>query len=135
MSHARARQAIELKLAAWASARPIRIAYGTAEFRPAAGETYLRAFLLPASTTSRYLASEALEYRGIYQISIVCPLGTPAATFEALIAGLNGLFPVDSDLIRDGFTGMVIEPFSQGPLINEDAKYTVPLSLTYRGIA
>ena len=46
MSHARARQAIEIKLAAWASARPIRVANFEQAFEPGPDETYLRAFLL-----------------------------------------------------------------------------------------
>jgi len=135
MSHARARQAIEIKLSAWASARPIRVAYSTSEFKASAGETYLRAFLLPASTTSRYLASEALEYRGIYQISIVCPSGTPSAVHEAITDELNALLPVDSELVRGGFEGQIIEPPSPGPTIIEPTTYTVPVSLTYLGLA
>ena len=46
MSHARARQAIETKLAAWAAARPIRVAYSNQPFTPNSSETYLRAYQL-----------------------------------------------------------------------------------------
>lgn len=135
MSHARARQAIEIKLAAWASARPIRVANFEQAFEPGPDETYLRAFLIPASTTCRYLGSEAYEYTGVYQVSIVCPAGQPLATAESLIDELSSLFRVDSALSRNGFEGMATEPVDQGPTIPESATYTVPASFTYRGVA
>lgn len=135
MSHARARQAIEIKLAAWAAARPIRVANFEQAFEPGPDETYLRAFLIPASTTCRYLGSEAYEYTGVYQVSIVCPAGQPLATAESLIDELSSLFRVDSALSRNGFEGLVTEPVDQGPTITESATYTVPASFTYRGVA
>ena len=135
MSHARARQAIEIKLMAWAAARPIRVANFEQEFEAQAGETYLRAYLLPAGTTCRYLGGEAYEYTGVYQVSIVCPAGQPLATAEALVDELSSLFRVDSALSRNGFEGLVTEPIDQGPTITESATYTVPASFTYHGVA
>ncbi|CRI56404.1 phage tail terminator-like protein [Pseudomonas sp. CCOS 191] len=135
MSHARARQAIEIKLMTWAAARPIRVANFEQAFEPGPDETYLRAFLLPASTTCRYLSGEAYEYTGIYQVSITCPAGQALATAEAVIDELTSVFRVDSELSRNGFEGLVVEPVEQGPTIPEPATYTVPASFTYRGIA
>ena len=135
MSHARARQAIETKLAAWAAARPIRVAYPNQPFTPSASETYLRAFQLPASTTCRYLGGEAYEYAGVYQVSIVCPSEQVMATAEALIDELTWLFRVDTPLARNGFEGLITEPVDQGPTITESATYTVPASFTYLGVA
>ncbi|OFS72044.1 hypothetical protein HMPREF3173_16030 [Pseudomonas sp. HMSC08G10] len=135
MSQARARQAIEIKLMAWATARPIRIANLEEGFEAGPDETYLRAFLLPASTTCRYLGGEAYEYTGVYQVSIVSPAGQALATAENLIDELSSVFRVDSELSRNGFEGMVVEPVEQGPTITEPVTYTVPVSFTYRGIA
>lgn len=135
MSHARARQAIEIKLAAWAAARPIRVANFEQGFEAGPDETYLQAFQLPAGTTCRYLGGEAYEYTGIYQVSIICPAGQPLATAETLVGELSGLFRVDSELSRNGFEGLVTEPVDQGPTITESATYTVPASFTYRGVA
>ncbi|ROQ53660.1 phage tail terminator-like protein [Pseudomonas putida] len=135
MSQAKARQAIEIKLMAWAAARPIRVANFEQGFEPGPDETYLQAFQLPAGTTCRYLGGEAYEYTGIYQVSIICPAGQPLATAETLVGELSGLFRVDSELSRNGFQGLVTEPVDQGPTITESATYTVPASFTYRGIA
>lgn len=135
MSHARARQAIEIKLMAWAAARPIRVANFEEGFEAEAGETYLRAYLLPASTTCNYLGGEAYEYTGVYQVSIVCPAGQALASAETLVDELSSVFRVDSPLSRKGFEGLITEPVEQGPTVTESATYTVPASFTYRGIA
>lgn len=135
MSQARARQAIEIKLMVWASARPIRVANFEQGFEAQPGEVYLQAFQLPAGTTCRYLGGEAYEYTGVYQVSIVCPAGQALATVEAVIEELSTLFRVDSPLSRNGFEGLVTEPVDQGPTITESTTYTVPASFTYRGIA
>ncbi|ORL69259.1 hypothetical protein B7H19_10005 [Pseudomonas putida] len=135
MSHARARQAIEIKLMAWAAARPIRVANFEQGFEAQPEETYLQAYQLPGATTCRYLGSDAYEYIGVYQVSIVCPAGQPLATAETLVDELSSLFRVDSALSRNGFEGMVTEPVDQGPTITESATYTVPASFTYRGVA
>lgn len=135
MSQALARQAIEIKLMAWATARPIRVANFEEGFEAEQDETYLRAFLLPGGTTCRYLAGEAYEYTGVYQITIVCPAGQSLATAEALVAEITALFRVDSEISRGGFDGLVVEPVQQGPTITESATYAVPTSFTYRGVA
>lgn len=135
MSQAKARQAIEMKLMAWASARPIRVANFEQGFEAQPGETYLQAFQLPGATTCRYLGGEAYEYTGVYQVSIVCPAGQPLATAETLVEELSTLFRVDSQLSRNGFEGLVTEPVDHGPTITESATYTVPASFTYRGVA
>ncbi len=135
MSHALARQAIETKLAALATAKGIGVAYGVEPFKPQADQPYLRAFLLPSSTTCRYLGTDALEYRGIYQISVVTPKGQPQSVPEGLIAELNALLPLDSFLDQGAFEGQVVEPLAQGPVIPEDAVYTIPATLTYQGSA
>lgn len=135
MSHARARQAIEIKLMAWAASRPIRVANFEEGFEPQHDETYLQAFQLPGATTCRYLGGEAYEYTGVYQISIVCPADQALAIAEGLVEALSSLFRVDSAFSRDGFEGLITEPVEQGPSITESATYTVPASFTYRGVA
>jgi hypothetical protein len=135
MSHALARQAIETKLSTWANARPIKVSYGGSPITVSVNDVYLRAFQLPSATVTPTLAGEVLEYRGLYQISIVLPANTPHARAEAIISELNALFPVDSDLIQGAFLGMVTEPVSQGPDVFEDSTYTVPATFSYRGQA
>lgn len=135
MSQARARQAIEIKLMAWAAARPIRVANFEEGFEAEPGETYLRAYLLPGGTTCNYLGGEAYAYTGVYQVNIVCPAGQALVTAEVLVDELSSIFRADSPLRCNGFEGLITEPVEQGPTITESATYTVPTSFTYRGIA
>lgn len=135
MSHARARRAIEAILAPWAEARPIEVAFGAEPFTPPEGEIYLRAFLLPASTLSRFLGGEAYEYTGVYQVSIVVPIGRPAAEPEQLVDELAALLAVDMALSNSGFEGLVLTPVHPGPSIVDTTTYTVPTSFTYQGEA
>lgn len=135
MSHARARRAIEVKLTAWADTESIPIVFGSEPFDPVAGQLYLHAFLIPASTTCRFLNASELEYRGIYQVSIVTPTDRLISVPEQILDELSALFPVDSSLERSGFLGLVSNPVEQGPTITEPDRYTVPASFTYRGSA
>ncbi|WNW10127.1 phage tail terminator-like protein [Pseudomonas sp. DTU_2021_1001937_2_SI_NGA_ILE_001] len=134
MSHARARRAIEALLAPWADALGLPVAYGAEPFEPPQG-IYIHGFLLPASTTSRYLGSDAYEYRGIYQFNIICPMDEPISAPEALVDALSALFPVDAELARAGFEGQVLSPVEQGPTVKEADRYTIPVSFTYIGQA
>ena len=135
MSHARARRAIEVILTAWTDAQAMPIVFGAEEFSPPEGQLYLRAFLIPASTVCRYLNASELEYRGIYQVSIMTPNGEPVSVPELIIDQLSALFPLDSRLDRAGFLGQVTAPVEQGPTITDTARYMIPVSFTYRGSA
>jgi hypothetical protein len=42
---------------------------------PIAGETYLRAFSLPADTASNTLSGDHRLYTGVFQVNIVAPSG------------------------------------------------------------
>ncbi|HEP8157074.1 TPA: hypothetical protein VDT66_002061 [Pseudomonas aeruginosa] len=135
MSHSLARQAIEEKLNSWAKGRPIRVAFQASSFTPEVGETYLRGYLLPSGTSTPHLAGEALEFRGVYQVSIVCPSGQSLGIAESLVDEITLLFRVDSRLSRGDFEGIVAGPVEQGPAIFDDASYIVPASFAYRGAA
>ncbi len=133
MSHAAARKAIESKLKTWATAKPITLIFGTGAIdQPSA--VYLRGFPLPAGTTTRYIGGDANEYTGVYQVSIICLGITPVGIAEGIIAELNTLFPVDSALSSGTFRGYVVQPVSQGPTIDEDDRYNVPVTIFYYGM-
>lgn len=133
MSHALARQAIEAKLLAWSkqSGNP-PVIFGLSKAYPT-NLPYLHGYLMPALTTAPYLAADGLNYVGVYQVSIVCNPDQPIGNAENIVNKLSDLFMVDSLLEQGGFSGIVIEPVSQGPTIVEASKYTVPVSFRYRG--
>ncbi|RZA27800.1 MAG: hypothetical protein EOP02_09305, partial [Proteobacteria bacterium] len=64
MSHKIIRSLFEQRLAAWAVARKLRIAYQGVSFNPNPDETYLAAFTLPAGTSANTLAGDHRVYTG-----------------------------------------------------------------------
>ena len=134
MSHSTIRKIYEHRLKAWAAARvpALRIAYQGVKFEPQTGETYLKAFTLPASVDSEDLEGAHRLYLGIFQVSIVTPAGKGAGAAESIADELAALFALNLRLSRDGMTVMVYTPVEPGPGISEDTTYTVAASFQYR---
>lgn len=95
MSEPQIRALLESRLAPWAAARSLPVAWQNVAFTPQAGQTYLRAFVLASETESRDLAGAHRGYRGIWQVNIVAPTGGGAGAGEALAAELADLYPMN----------------------------------------
>ena len=134
MSHKTIRSLFEARLADWAKLKKpaLRIAFQNASFTPAANETYLRAFLMPAETGSDDLAGEHRVYSGLFQITIVTPAGGGSGAGEGLADELAALFPLNTRLSRDDLTVLVMTPVEPGPQQQEDTSFSLPVSFQYR---
>lgn len=134
MSHAIIRQLFEARLTDWAAARTpaLRIAYEGAAFMPADGETYLKAFAIPAGTGSNTLAGDHHVYTGVFQVSIVTPSGSGPGMAEGLADELAELYPLYLRLSRGDFEVIVLTPVEPSPGIPDDTTYTVAASFQYR---
>jgi len=128
------RALFESHLAAWAGARSpkLRVAYENVDFAPSTGETYLQAFLLPASTDSLDLEGAHRLFRGVWQVSVVAPSGRGTAGAAGVAEELAELFPLNLELSRNTFSAFVRAPMSAGPVIQGESTITVPVSCTYR---
>jgi len=125
---------LESRLSSWAAARTpvLRIAYENAAFTPNAGETYLRANLLPADTESQDLAGAHRGYRGVFQVLIVRPVNGGAGPVLNIAAELNALFPVNGRYTSGAITVQTTTPASAAPALQDESSYIVPVSLQYR---
>lgn len=134
MSHKIIRSLLEGRLKAWATAHSpaLRIAYQNVSFTPAANETYLRAFTLPAGTDSNDLAGEHRLYTGVFQITIVTPVGGGPGAAETLADELAALYPLNDQLTKTSFTVRVMTPVEPGPEQQEDTAFALPVSFQYR---
>ncbi|WP_214510559.1 DUF4128 domain-containing protein [Pseudomonas brassicacearum] len=134
MSHKIIRSLLESRLSAWASARmpALRIAFQNVAFTPNSGETYLRAFLLPAGTDSNDLAGAHRLYTGVFQITIVTPTGNGPSGAETIADELAALYPLNDRLIRNGLTVLIMTPVEPGPEQTEDTAFALPVSFQYR---
>jgi hypothetical protein len=134
MSHKLIRQIYEAHLAAWAAARvpALRIAYQGVTFTQTAGETYLEAFTLPAGTNSDALAGDHKAFIGLFQVSVVTPVGSGTGKSEGIVDELAALFPLFDRYSKAGLTVVTMTPVEQGPGIPDGSNWTVPASFQYR---
>lgn len=134
MSQQKVRAALEGRLATWAAARSpaLRVAYENAPFTPNSGETYLRAFVLTADTTSAFIEGTDRTYRGVFQVSIVRPINGGPGASAGIVDELNTLFPVTGRYTSGGVTVQIITPASAAPALQDASEYVVPVSIQYR---
>lgn len=133
MSNKLVRRAIETELATWAAGEGIPVAWENTQFEPEVGQTFLRAFLLPAPTESETLEGEHRAYIGVYQISIYVPINEGAGVAETILDGLDLLFPNNERFtVGPSFQVQVISPVRAGPAIQSGDWYLVPASFEYR---
>ncbi|MDV7209906.1 DUF4128 domain-containing protein [Azotobacter beijerinckii] len=132
MSNRLIRSLYEQRLASWAAARSLQVAWQNVPFTPPATGIYLRAFLLPANTDSLDLEGAHRLFTGIFQVSIVAPNGKGSGAAEQLAVDLDALYPNNLRLASGDFSVQIITPCSQGPAIPGDISYMIPVSFTYR---
>jgi hypothetical protein len=132
MSHKVIRSLFEQRLAVWAAARNLRVAYQGVTFEPTDDETYLAAFALPAGTNTNTLAGDHRGYTGVFQINVVTPAGNGTGDAEGLVDDLGDLFPAYLRLKQGDFEVLVLTPVEPGPPIQADNTLTVSASFQYR---
>jgi hypothetical protein len=132
MSNKAIRALLEGRLKTWADGRSpaIKVAFQNAAFtKPNA--LYLRAFMLPNDTDSRFLEGTDKDYMGIFQVSIVAPLNGGPSPAETVVASLEALFP--KDLIIAGTPSVRVTSVpSASPALQEPDAYVVPVSFEYQ---
>lgn len=134
MSHNIIAAAFESRLLAWAEARakPIKVVVENETYTPAAGETYLRAFTLPAVTASNTLSGDHRVYSGVFQVNIVTASGKYRTEASGIADELAALFPLNLRIPRAGLVALVMTPVAPGPGIPDGNTFTVSASLQYR---
>lgn len=132
MSHKVIRSLFEQRLAVWAAARTLRIAYQGVTFDPEPDETYLAAFTLPAGTNTNTLSGDHRVYTGVFQINVVTPAGNGTGDAEGLADDLGDLFPAFLRLKQGYFEVMALTPVEPGPPIQADNTLTISVSFQYR---
>jgi hypothetical protein len=131
------RRAYEVRLATWAAARSpaLTVVHENESLTPANGATYLRAYLLPATTDAPDLAGALRTYRGVFQISVTCPINTGAGAALGIADELAALFVVNARLTSGAITVQQITPCSIAPALQDETHYIVPVSFQFRADA
>ncbi|WP_454869431.1 phage tail terminator-like protein [Pseudomonas gorinensis] len=128
------RSLFEGRLKAWAAGgvAALPILRGR-RFRAAAnGSTYLRAYLLPANTTSEDLEGKRAPYMSIFQMSVVTKADIGRGAAEGIADEIAALFPNNLGLTKTNFTVYVRSPMSPGSPSRATRPAALPLSIQYR---
>lgn len=135
MSDLKIRQLFESRLAAWASARTpkLPVAYEDRSFAPPEnGGSYIKAYLMPATTDSEDLEGKHTTYHGIFQLSLVTKAGGGRGIPGLIAEEIQALYPNNLELRKSGFSVFIRSPMSSAAAIQGDITSTLPLSFQYR---
>jgi hypothetical protein len=130
-SQPKVRALLDGRLDAWnkARGRPYTIVWQNTQAEPP--ELHLRPFLIPVEVFSLDLEGKHRGYEGIYQISIVSPVGNGPGAAEAVGEELAALFPVNL-IVAGDVRVQVLTPMSPGPALQESFAWSYPVSCTVR---
>lgn len=137
MSQKKCRAAYESRLAAWAAARvpSLRVQYENVPFTPAQGETFVKAFLLPATTRSPDVQGLITTWTGVFQVSVYAPINAGSGAALSIADDLAALFVCNDRLTQNGLTVQQVTPCSIAPALQDATSYVVPVSFQYRADA
>lgn len=127
------RYALESRLKTWADAQSpaIPVAWQNVPFTPPVTR-YLRAFLLPAETVTQTLDGDHRRYTGVFQVSILVPVGNGPGAGETIAEAIEALYPADLVLGDTSFDLYIVSPMSVYPSLQDSDWYTIPVSCQYR---
>lgn len=133
MSQDLIRAAFEKRLNDWAKVRSpaLPVAWQNTKFTPPAAGVYLRAYVMPAATISLDAAGDHRQFRGVFQVNVVMPIGGGSRAAEQIAAELDALFPVNLMMPSGGLAVRVRTPISVDQPTTGDSDHTVPISLGY----
>lgn len=131
MSQAIIRAAFETALKTWATANSLPVQWQNTILDPEPA-AYVRTFLLPAPTEAPDVQRLGREYLGVWQVSIVRPIGEGPGQGEALADSLAAVFPPATPIVRSGLSIYILQPLSPAPAVSEGARHVLPCSLSYR---
>jgi hypothetical protein len=137
VSQKKIRAAYESRLATWAAARSpvLRVQYENVPFTPAQGETFLKAYLLPAKTQSPDVQGALTTWAGVFQVSVYAPINNGSGAALGIADELAALFVTNARLTQAGLTVQQVTPCSIAPALQDATSYVVPVSFQYRADA
>ena len=126
----RVRKLFESRLAVWAATQGLAVAWENVAFTPGT-DTYLRAFLLRGTTTSRDLAGANTHRVGVFQINVVAPIGVGSGAVETIGESIAALFPQNLRMVDADLTVIVTSPMAIHSGLPSEDRFTLPVSCRY----
>jgi hypothetical protein len=131
VTHALVRRACEAALKTWADAEPMPVQWQNQVLDPEPA-AYVRAILLPAPTEAPDIEGQGRTFTGIWQVSIVRPIGEGAGPAEAIAAELAAIFKPGLPITVGAVKLYFLQPLSPAAPVDEPGRFVVPCSATYQ---
>lgn len=132
MSRSAIHGALSGHLATYATAAGLSVAWANRTFQPTR-DMYLREALIPARTVQASLGDEgANKESGIYQVDVVSVAGQGFGPASAIVDAIIAHFSRGLRLpASGGIFEVVVEVAWSGPVLIEDGRERVPISIPY----
>lgn len=127
--------ALDAKLATFATAQSLSVAWQNIEFDPVAGSPWVRPSMLPGEPYQAALG-ESGENRcvGVYQVSVFYPAGNGSGTARAMVDTLITAFKRGTRLTYGGYTVEIKKAYPNPPL-QEMQWYHIPVTIQWKCFA
>ena len=135
MNHQSAiRALLETRLAAWAAARvpPLPVLWENDRSDAEPTTEHLRAYLLPATTTTAYLEGDGRTYQGLFQVTAFLLPGTGPRNADLIVAQLDALYPCFAVLTDGAVDVQLMAPAAALPAEQEPSWHVVVVRMRYR---
>lgn len=106
-------------------------AWENVSYTPTDGVPYQRVALLLADAENPTLGQERVIDRGIFQVSLVYPQGTGPAAAQARVTALRERFPAGLVLTSGGYSIRIERTPSGVPALQDEGRYTLPVSIRF----
>jgi len=124
------RAALEKRLALLTPA--LVTAFENVTFAPVAGVPYQRLNLLPNTPDNSIMGSAVYFERGIFQISLMYPLGTGPGTADTQAQLLRAHFKRGTSMVEAGITVNIKDTPKVSPAFIDGDRYAVPISMSFQ---
>jgi hypothetical protein len=126
------REAFETRIAAFAAAQNLSVAWENTTFTPSPATPYLECAMLPATSANPALGVNFIRLLGIYQINVNYPEDTGPAPAEAIADALIALFPRGSMAQNDVVINIDYTPSRAKGLVSPNGFFFIPVRIRYR---
>lgn len=101
-------------------------------FTPVDGQPYQRAFFIPNSPIDHGIAFDVKEWRGLFQVSLMYPLGTGRGAAQQRAELLAAHFAPYQELISGDMKTMVFASPDIGAGFPDETRWVVPVTIYWR---
>lgn len=132
MMQSKIRAALEGHIYVFAKTQGLPVAWEGVDFESETDQSYLRVFVMPATSDSTDLAGNHRLYRGVLQVDIVMPSGKGMGDIEQLAGQIIAHCPKDRRLLTANGFVQLISVMSMGPKLISGGVTALPLTSFYR---